>query len=214
MKHQPIAKSTGDALHWPGQVVTALELGRLLNGHRRLVVPAGAVLTPSALDELRRRGVAIERLQPVQPASTHTCWGVAQEKPDAAVATALQVLHKHGSALQNLPGPQNETPGRWARRLAELVVLGSCAGAVVFCAEPALICCVANKLAGLRAACVGATNTLGRLLQALAPNLVAVEMPGRSLFEVRQILAAVSAPRTCAADLSATLRELDGNAHR
>ncbi len=48
----------------------------------------------------------------------------------------------------------------------------------------------------------------------LGANLFAVEMPGRTYFELRQILRVVAAPVACPAELATTLQELDGHAHR
>ena len=49
----------------------------------------------------------------------------------------------------------------------------------------------------------------------LAANLLAVEMPGRTFFEVRQILRiCCAAAAVCPAPLAGTLQELDGHAHR
>jgi ribose 5-phosphate isomerase RpiB len=87
---------------------------------------------------------------------------------------------------------------------------------VVFCDDAGLLCCVANKVAGLRAALA---NTVAQAAQAtltLGANLLAVEMPGRTFFEVRQILrtcCSAAAP-ACPAGVACTLQELDGHAHR
>jgi hypothetical protein len=214
MKNEPIAKSAGDVLHWPGRVVTGFELARLLNGHRRLLVPANAVLTPSALDELRHRGISVEREQTAKPTRTEALWGIAQEEPQAAVASALKALAAQGLPLRSLEIPTEDSLSRWALRLASRVGQGEFAGAVAFCSQPALVCCVANKLAGLRAASIGQIGVLDRMLKTLAPNLVAVEISGRTFFEVRQILVAACARRECDHDVTSTLRELETHAHR
>jgi len=50
----------------------------------------------------------------------------------------------------------------------------------------------------------------------LGTNLAAVEMPGRTFFEVRQILRTLCLPgaAACPDGVALTLRELDGHAHR
>jgi hypothetical protein len=54
-----------------------------------------------------------------------------------------------------------------------------------------------------------------RATLSLAANLLAVEMPGRTFFEVRQILRTlIAAPGACPGGVACTLRELDGHAHR
>jgi hypothetical protein len=50
-------------LRWSGRLVSAEELRRPLTGHRELVVPAGAVITPLAADGLDlpcQRGLCFE----------------------------------------------------------------------------------------------------------------------------------------------------------
>jgi hypothetical protein len=211
------AATAADALRWPGRVVSALELGRRLNGHRRLLLPANAVVTPAALDELRSRGVSVERdAAPATATATATaagCWGCGQDRAYAAVQSALQALQRDGFAFTVLPANE-AVPAAWARRIAACVADGTCAGGVVFCEDPGTVCCVANKVAGLRAVAVATTGQLGRALLALAPNLVAVEMPGRTFFEVRQILRTVGGAHHCPDGVACTLRELDGHAHR
>jgi ribose 5-phosphate isomerase RpiB len=87
---------------------------------------------------------------------------------------------------------------------------------VLFCHDPGLVCCVANKLPGLRAAAVLTVAQAARATLQLGANLVAVEMPGRTFFEVRQILRTVclSPAIACPAGVACTLQELDGHAHR
>ena len=48
-----------------------------------------------------------------------------------------------------------------------------------------------------------------------AANLLVVEMPGRTFFEIRQILRTLyAAVAACPEGVACTLRELDGHAHR
>ena len=77
------------------------------------------------------------------------------------------------------------------------------------------MCCVANKVPGLRAAAVTTVGQAARATRTLGANLLAVEMPGRTYFEVRQILRAVCAnAAACPGGVAETLTELDGFAHR
>lgn len=205
-------ETAADVLRWTGPVVSARELTRQLNGHRRLLVPRQAVVTPLALEELRQRGVSVEREGTASQVAAS--WGYGQDWPHATVAAALQALEREGVRLRPLSEENAAVPATWARRLAECVAQGQCRGGVVFCADPALLCCVANKFAGLRAAAIATLEQLTRTLQALAPNLIAVEMPGRTFFEVRQILRTVGTARVCPDGVACTLQELDGHAHR
>jgi hypothetical protein len=63
---QPSSKSTGIASGtqnsaFSGPVLTLKDVVKLANGQSRLTVSTRCVITPSARDELRRRGIAIDR---------------------------------------------------------------------------------------------------------------------------------------------------------
>lgn len=214
---QPRETPAGEhKLRWPGGVVSAEALGRSLNGHRELLVGPRAVITPLALEELRHRGVEIRREAPAQAEGTaRPAWGYAQDRPHPMVKSAVQALAHEGLSWKEMLAACGPECG-WARSLAECVARGECAGGVVFCADPGLMCCVANKVAGLRAVPVATVAQAGRAVLTLGPNLVAVEMPGRTFFEIRQILRVLCMPgaAACPPGVACTLRELDGHAHR
>jgi hypothetical protein len=68
---------------------------------------------------------------------------------------------------------------------------------------------------------MGDAPKAARAVRVLAPNFVAIEMPGRTLFEIRQIMRVLCLPAACVCldELKSTLRELeaagaDNRAHR
>jgi len=200
-------------LRWPGNVLCADDLRRGLNGHRKVIVAPNAIVTPLALEHLRSNGVQMTRDDERQPAVSAS-WGYAQQKPYAVVDSALRALHREGVALRPLPDDKRE-PASFAKAIAECVANGECFGGVVFSDDPALICCVANKVPGLRAAAIITVNQAARAVLTLGANLLAVEMPGRTYYEVRQILRNVAAcTSACPDGVAYTLQELDGHAHR
>jgi hypothetical protein len=140
-------------------------------------------------------------------------WGIAQDRSHAMVQTALQALAREAAPLRELRGPCVGLQCEWAKSLAECVARGDCCGGVVFCEDPELVCCVANKVPGLRAAAVTTVARAARATRTLGVNLLAVEMPGRTFFEVRQILRSLCQP-ACPDGVACTLRGLDGHAHR
>jgi hypothetical protein len=213
---QPVtADAEGRVLRWPGRVFTLEDVRRNLNGHRELVLTPRTVVTPSAAEELRNGGIQVT-WQPAQPV-THQRprWGYAQERPLPVVRSAVQSLNREGIELHELANGERE-PGRWAQALAECVRRGECRGGVVFCQDPGLVCCVANKVNGLRAVSVVTVLQAARATLTLGANLVAVEVPGRTFFEVRQILRTLclAGDPACPDGVACTLRELDGHAHR
>ena len=203
-------------LRWSGRVVAAEDLRRLLNGHRQLLVTAHTVITPLALEQLRERGVEIRRQPTVEKPATRSTWGYAQDRPHPMVTSAIQAVRREGLGWKEMPPVTTGQDCRWARALAECIACGECGGGVVFCQDPGLVCCVANKVAGLRAAAVNTVAQAGRAVLTLGPNLVAVEMPGRTFFEIRQILRMLctATVAACPPGVACTLQELDGHAHR
>jgi hypothetical protein len=199
-------------MHWPGRVLAADDVRRRLNGHRKLVLQPATIITPLAAEELRSQQIVVDR-EESEPAATTAGWGVGQDRAYPLVESAVQALRREHIGLRPLPGC-SERPCRWAKAVAECVANGSCAGGVVFSGEPELVCCVANKVRGIRAAGVLTVAQAARAVLGLGANLLVVEMPGRTFFEVRQILRELCRAGQCPAGVACTLQELDGHAHR
>jgi ribose 5-phosphate isomerase RpiB len=214
----PVRESSvdGNVLRWTGRVLTAEDLRHSLNGHRELVLPACAVITPLAAEQIRTNGIRVSRQTITEQSVPRTPWGYAQERPHTLVQSAIRSLEREGVSLKELKVQDRSPACRWARAVAECVAGGECWGGVVFCDDAGLLCCVANKVAGLRATVANTVSQAARATLTLGANLVAVDMPGRTFFEVRQIvrtLCSATAP-ACPAGVACTLKELDGHAHR
>jgi hypothetical protein len=89
------------------------------------------------------------------------------------------------------------------------------ASGVAFATDAALVACVAGKVAGVRPARVNSGLEVTRAVNGFGANLLTVETPGRTFFEIKQILraAATSVPRS-PAEVEKIFREVDGHAHR
>lgn len=215
--HQPGNTITqGPDLHWPGRVLVLEDLRRNLNGHRRLLLSPTTVVTPLAAEHLRGAGVEVARPGREDQPSLAAVWGCAQDRGYPLVQSALQALQRENVRPKALPPAEDRLLCRWARELGECVARGECCGGVVFCQDPGLVSCVANKVPGLRAVAVVTIAQAARATLTLGANLLAVEMPGRTFFEVRQILrqVCVGGWRPCPDGVAGTLKELDGHAHR
>jgi hypothetical protein len=214
--HVRTAASDDGVLRWSDRIVSAEALARSLDGQRELLVPTRAIITPLAAEQLRAKGVKITRQTIESQPAAAARWGYAQDKLHPVVQSAVQTLARDGLPLKELPPPQKDTPWSWARAVAQCVARGECQGGVLFCQDAALVCCVANKVAGLRAAAATTVPQADRAVRTLGANLVAVEMPGRTFFEIRQILRTLcsTAESACPPDVACVLQELDGHAHR
>jgi hypothetical protein len=197
-------------LCWPRRVLSADDLRRHLTSQRELQLLPRTIVTPLAADELKARGVRVtwQTAPPPEKAATGG-WSYAQETADATVTAAVQALQRDGIKLRAIDGAAC-TLASVARAAAQG------AGVVFFCGDPAVAACVANKFSGVRAAAVATPQAVARVRQSLAANLLAIEMPGRTFFELRQILRAIcnNGPAVCPEELVKTLKELDGHAHR
>jgi ribose 5-phosphate isomerase RpiB len=212
---QTLESTDGRTLHWPGRVLAAEDLRRGLNGHRRLLLGTTTIVTPLAAEQLKTDGIEIVReAQEARPAAAAP-WGYAQDRVYPLVSAALRALTRDGLIVRELTSSCDGPQCQWARALAECVGRGECRGGAVFCADPGLVCCVINKVAGLRAAAVVAVAQAARATLTLGANVLAVEMPGRTYYEIRQILRTLLVGETtCPPGVACTLGELDGHAHR
>jgi hypothetical protein len=208
--------SDGQILHWKGQVLSALELRGALDGHRELVLPEGAVITPSAAEELKAKGVRIRRRSPSNQLPSQAAWGYSQDRIYPQVQGLAKAVEREGIALRELEIGAAGNVSTWARELAGCIARGDCCGGLAFCQEAELVSCVANKVAGLRAASIGTPAQGARAASSLGANLLVIEMPGRTFFEIRQIIRGLCRTGTpaCPPSVASLLQELDGHAHR
>ncbi|HEV3080488.1 MAG TPA: RpiB/LacA/LacB family sugar-phosphate isomerase [Gemmataceae bacterium] len=208
--------SNGQVLHWQGRLLCAEDLRRALNGHRELILSPRTVVTPLAAEELRSRGVQLTRQEDVKQPGPAASWGYTCDRPEPVVQSAVKSLERDGAALKELRPPSDASLCRWAAAVAKCVAKTECKAGIVFCQDAGLLCCVANKFAGLRAVPVASAAQAARATRALGANLIAIEVAGRTFFEIRQILRTVCVPGepACPAEVACTLQELEGHAHR
>lgn len=211
-------QNDGQVLCWPKRLLSADDLRRYLTGQRELRLLPRTVVTPLAADELKARGVRIswEDVSRLEERPTATGqWGYAQERTDPLVESAIKALERDGIPLAALR-VDAPTPLAAARQLAEIVARADHPGALLFCGDAGLACCVANKLSGVRAAAVSSPAQATKARAGLGANLLAIEPTGRTFFELRQIVRTVcgNGAAPCPDAVADVLKELDGHAHR
>jgi len=140
-------------------------------------------------------------------------FAVSSDGAYAYVEAAVRTLAREGVAIRQTR--QAGRPSGWAHEVAGEVGSGAVRAAVLFCLGPELAACVANKVPGVRAVSVSTVAQAGRAALDVGVNLLAVEMPGRTYYEIRQMLRILfSETPSCPAGLSAVLKEVEGHAHR
>lgn len=197
-------------LCWPKRLLSADDLRRHLTSQRELSLLPRTVVTPLAADELRAKGVRItwQLPQAKEAAPTKAAWIYAQEKQDAMIVAAIRALQHDGIALT--PFEISGSPATWVQAIQAAQL-----GGIVFCGDPATVCCIANKIAGIRGAAVLTVAQVARAKKNLGANLFAIESPGPTFFQVRQMLKTIVADKpNCPEDIANVLKELDGHAHR
>ena len=214
---------TGNSvLRWNGGVITAQALRESLNGERELHVTPRAVITPLAADHLKANGVQVVREeQAAKPVARHEekpigGWGYVQERPDSMVGSVMQSLKREGMNLSELSrgtcqSPTSDSACGLARHVAQCVGRGDFRGAIVFCHDPGLVSCVANKVKEIRAVAIASTSQAGKAVKGLGANFLALEIGKQTFFELRQIMRGVCGEAVgCPESVAGFLKELEG----
>lgn len=208
-------QNSTSVLCWPKRLLSADDLRRHLTSQRELLLLPRTVITPLAADELRAKGVRVtwQTAKAKDTTPTQASWIYAQEKTDALIVSAVQALERDGAVFTpfEISGPCVS----WARTLTETILSANHLGGIVFCGDPMLACCIANKVAGVRAATAMTVPQIARAQKSFAANLFAIEIPGRTFFEIRHMLKTiVTGACRCPEEIAIRLQELDGHAHR
>jgi Ribose/Galactose Isomerase len=146
------------------------------------------------------------RLTPFLRPVVASKWAYGQDRAFAMVGAAVATLARSGEAWEPLHAGGSAVA--WAATVAELLANEEYNGVVLFCEDPAMAALVANKTPGVRAAAVSTVHQAARATLTIAANLLAVEMPGRTFFEIRHILQLLRESRLgCPAELASLLHE-------
>lgn len=167
----PVGAATVPAL--AGRVISVAMLEQLPPGIGRVTVEPTAVITPSARDHARDKGIAIERGTPAggRPAAARSPFVVAHaECGGDAPARAAAIARAVGGAMQ-LPATG------LADVVAEMAVHASRDGArgILLTGLPAVACVLANRSASVRAVTARDPATLAALAAECTANLFVVD---------------------------------------
>ncbi len=181
------------------KVISFQTLEGRLEGVARLIVPRGAVFTPAARDELRKRNVAVASAVVAQPEGTRGALvlGIAETKFEPAVL--IDMCSTDAVTFERLSHMELI---RVVDEICQEVVRGGKLG-VLLTSQTAAALCLANRWPGVRAALGGSVQVVNDAVKSLAGNLLVIEPSGKSLFELRQMIRAWTrgGPRSCPAEL-------------
>lgn len=161
-----------------GRLLGLKHVGALAGSNEVRIAP-GTVVTPLARDELKRLGIAVR----VVAEGEARCgeWGFAVEIESGLTAALRRAL---------LEGPASwREVGRATNEAARWVVGASARGVAFFTAEASVSVWTANQVPGVRAATAGEAEAVERAVRHLGVNFLAVEPAGKSISEMRHMLA-------------------------
>jgi hypothetical protein len=185
------------------QVVSTKELEGKLDGVERIVVPRGAVVTPSARDLLRERKITIASAVSVARAkwSRQIVLGVAETGCDAA--SLVGVLSGEGVMVERLP---NVGLVNVVDELCQHVSKGGAWG-LILTGQTAAAVCLANRHSGVRAASAANATAIVQAVSSVDANVLAIDPSGKSGFEWKRLIRAwLGGKRNCPADVRERLK--------
>jgi hypothetical protein len=168
-----------------GRVLAAEHLPRRLPGVTRVVVRQGTIVTPLAREDLSQRGIIIGHDAPASAvakvAPTSALW-VGSDRDYPFLGLGLRMA---GSGLERATVRETAAlaadAGRWKRE-------NMAGAAVIFTSLPEMVAWEAGRVSGTPSAAVSGVSQAIRALATLERPILAVEMPGRTAYEIRQIL--------------------------
>ncbi|MCL4200979.1 MAG: hypothetical protein KJ000_00690 [Pirellulaceae bacterium] len=186
------------------RVVTWTRLKDRLAGIKRLVVPPGAVLTPSVRDELRKRNIQIQTAnganQPAGAASARLLIAATTGPYDAEAAIKI-ITAEAGNAERIGTGVLAEAIGQLRGR-AEAVP------AVLLTSEPTAAVCLANRYSELRAVWATDAAMVSLACQSIGVNLLILNPVRSNANEVRGMVRQfLQGSHQCPADWQTLLAE-------
>lgn len=171
-------------------VITGETIRQSAGTTRRIRVAARAILTPTARDFIRERGIEVVRAPAAARPVAASCQVIVTSAPPQ-VAAALAALRSGGFHLdERLLGSAQEAADQSVSALSR----GEAAIVVVLTGEPERVACLANRNGAVRGAPVRDGGMLAALRASFDPNLFTIDPAGRSQFDLRQLLKGVLIP--------------------
>jgi hypothetical protein len=194
---RPTASPAGrsDQLQLEQRTITlGLVQGRL-RGVKEVLVPAGAVVTPSVRDELRKRQIPLRVQNPATDAARQPAGlvlGVAG--PTAVAEAALAVVQAESAAAKQIAG---DCVLDVVQRVTQIMGDDNQIG-LVLTDRPAVALCLANRQRRIRAAWGVNAAAVRQSAQLIGANLLVVDPSQHGLYELRGIIRAfVDGPHAC-----------------
>ncbi len=170
-----------------GRVITRAALDNpLKNGVRRIVISPGAVITPSARDELKSRGIQLAYAPNADGTTSQVLLATWKAQFDpTALLESLRAGGHHPSVLDASEGLE-----RVGRILSDPSA-GPSRVAVVLTDRPSLALCLVNRPPAVRAAWGVDLGGVTDAVKWIAPNLLILEPPRHGLAAMASMIRAL-----------------------
>jgi hypothetical protein len=181
---QPTASVT-DQLQLQERTITLGLVAGRMQGVKQVLVPAGAVVTPSVRDELRKRQIAL-RFTAEQaadlPVATGLVLGVAGGPH--ATRSALAAVQAEAGSAQRI---DRDCVLEVVRQVSQAVA-GQPRIGLVLTDRPAVALCLANRQASIRAAWGMSVASVREAAKLIGANLLVVNPAKHGVYELRGMI--------------------------
>jgi len=190
LTQNPVQRPANSEVAVTAAVVTGELLEKSIGGAKRVRVAPKAILTPSARDVVRQRGLEIVRESAASTKAPTAAWRVLISSAGPQVDSALDDLRSSGVGFdRQLTGTTEEAVTAAISALSR----GEVKGIVLLTGSPELAACLANRSERVKAVALRDVALLGDIRRQFEPNLIAIDPGNRNSFELRQILKGVVA---------------------
>lgn len=191
---------TGSASAWPAAsaaevvfdetIITAELLNSRIKGASRVRIAPRAIVTPSARDFLRTRGIEPIRARVAAEDKPVVRWQAVISQTSPHLDGLLKNLQASGQTwCRQLVG----TPAEAAKQAVSAICRGEAAGVVAFADQPELVACLVNRHAAIRAAVVSTVPQIVSVKRELGANVLVIRPQQKSFFELRNLVLACTA---------------------
>ncbi len=180
------APRSPEPLRLPDRVLTQAILEAKLNGAQAVRFAPKAVLTPTARDFLRTRGIDWAYGTAAEPTSTAAAWAAIVVRHAPGVDQALQ---------DHLPGARRELlgcPDDAAKLAIAEIARGGFAKALIFAGQTHRAACLANRHPAVKAVAVRDAAEVAAVRTQLRANVWCVDPGGRGRFELKNLVKAIA----------------------
>lgn len=184
VSQSPGSPSSEKSLRWPGKLITLEAITGRLEGLKRLQVAPGTVITPAVADELRQRGIQLERVAEEPAGFRHSAQGLLVIA-DSSLYSQVSAYAEFTAASQNCAAD--------VRRIAAHFNSGG-KSAIWRCETPFAAMQAAAKDSLFRPAQLARPEDLARAVREVDANLIILDAHSWDLTALTKLVADWSVP--------------------